>query len=421
MAKSLRNLTVLVIDNGLFCCTAQRLARDVKKVYYYTPWEESFPRMNRGYIGYGLPEIERVDSIFGKHMDEADLVVFPDIYFGELQHYLVSQGKKCFGPGLGEMLEIRRDGMKSIQDGLDLPVNKWWKLSGIDSLRKFLKSHNDIWVKINKFRGTFESFFSKNYTWSEPRLDEVEQKLGPFKKITEFIVEENLPDRIEVGCDFYTVNGQFPKLFMIGEEIKDKAYVGVVKKDTEFPSWVTDFNTAIAPVLDSFDYSGLMSTELRVGKDKKPYMIDFCARQASPPGELYIELYKNFTDIVWNVANGKIIEPQVLGKYGAEVLIHSLWADKGWQPVQIPKDLKPFIKLRNPTMIDGSMYVIPQSCGLPEIGAVIGWGDSYQEAVDMCKDIAKEIEGFYLDVQVSAFDDVEEELEKADKMGLSWI
>lgn len=418
---SVDNLTILVIDNGLFVETACRLAKDVKQCYYYTPWEDSFPKMNRAYIGYGLEGIERVDSPFGKCLDEADLVVFPDIYFGALQSRLESMGKKCFGAGYGEVLETSRDGTKELMKSLGLPVAKWWKVTGVKALRDLLKEHKDVFVKINKFRGMFETFYSKNYKISEPQLDEIEHKLGAFKYITEFIVEENLKDCVEVGCDFYTVGGKFPNTFLAGMEIKDKAYLGVVRNAKDFPEWLTHFNDTISPTLDALDYKGLMSTEIRVGKDKKGYMIDLCARQASPPGELYQEMYTNFTDIVWNVANGKIIEPAVQAKYGAEALIHSPWADHNWQPISFPKEYREYVKLRNGCKINGQYYVIPQDTGLPEVGAVWGFGDTKEEAIDMVKEIAKSVDGFFVEVKTEAFDNVEEELEKHADLGLAWM
>jgi len=419
--KDVAGLTVLVIDDGPQVELACRLARDVAKVYYYSFWEDPFPTMNRGLVGYGLEGIERVDSPFGYALDQADLVVFPGIYTGDLQSYLQQQGKPCFGAGLGEILEVSRDGTKQLMKELQLPVNKWWKVVGVPALRKFLKSHKDVYVKVNKYRGTFESFYSKNYELSEPKIDEAEYRLGALKNLIEFVVEEKLDDCIEVGCDFYSAGGKFPNSFLAGAEIKDKSYLGVFKNRDKFPPYMTQFNDAIAPTLQMLGYQGLLSTELRVGKDKKPYMIDLCCRQASPPGELYQEFYNNFTDIVWNCANGIVIEPQPLGKYGAEVRICSSWAATNCQPIMFPKEYRELIKLCNAVCVDGKYYTIPQGYEMSEIGAVIGWGDTWQEATEMVKEVAKSIEGVGIEIKTDSFNQVDEEIEKAEKMGLAWL
>ncbi len=63
---SLKNETVLVCCAPLFVSLAERLARDFKKVYLYTPTSGSFVTMNAGLVGSGMEGVEKVDSIFGK-------------------------------------------------------------------------------------------------------------------------------------------------------------------------------------------------------------------------------------------------------------------------------------------------------------------------------------------------------------------
>lgn len=419
--KPVKDLTVLVIDDGPQVELACRIARDVDKCYYYSMWEDSFPILNRGCIGYGLEGIERVDSPFGPHLDNSDLVVFPGIYTGDLQVYLQERGKLCFGAGLGEILETSRDGTKILMEELELPTNKWWKIVGTPELRKFLRSHKNVHVKVNKYRGTFESFFSESYELSAPKMDEADYKLGALKHIIEFVVEEDLPNRIEIGCDFYTYRGVFPNSFLAGVEIKNKSYLGVFKKKEEFPQYLTEFNDKISETLKLVGYQGFLSTELRVGKDKKSHMIDLCCRQASPPGELYQEFYTNITEIIWNCANGIILDPISVGKYGAQARIYSEWAETNCQPIEFPKEYKNLVKLSNSVYINKKYYVIPQYYKLGEVGSVIGWGDSWQEAVAMVQEVAKSIKGIEIEIKTDSFDKVDEEIEKADKMGLSWI
>ena len=117
---NLANVKCLVVDNGLFVDLAVRLARDFGKVWYYTPWEQSFPLMNHGRIGEGLEEIERVRSVFGKHFNDVDLFVFPDIFHADLQDYLVGQGKRVWG-GRGTAKSWRRNGK---------PAGRSWRSSG---------------------------------------------------------------------------------------------------------------------------------------------------------------------------------------------------------------------------------------------------------------------------------------------------
>jgi hypothetical protein len=420
------DVVALVVDNGLFVEIAMKLAQTYKKVYYYVPWESAFAKMNLGMIGTGLEGIEVVDSIYGSHFDNVDLFVFPDIYFGHEQEMLEKMGKKVGGSRSGECLELKREGMKEILKALDMPVGKFTHIKGMANLRAFLKEKDGqvFHVKIDKWRGTFETFRVDSYKDVEPKLDEVEFNLGAFKHVIEFTIEEDLPDRVEVGTDCWAITDdqgkcQYPEHLISGIEIKDVGFASIFKKYSDIPEVVTRFNERMKPVFAAYNWRGFVSTEVRVGKDMKPYMIDLCARAPSPPNEIYQEQYSNLADCVWAGANGIVIEPQATAKYGAEIMLHSSWADKGWQPVSFPDELRDRVKLRNATKIDGVYYAIPQACGLPEIGAVIGLGDTLQEALDDAVDNAKQISGYYLDAKMGAIDDIKEQCEKLEELGLN--
>jgi hypothetical protein len=422
--KDPSDVVALVVDNGLFVEIAIKLAKTFKKVYYYVPWESAFAKMNLGMIGTGLEGIEVVDSIYGPHWDSLDLVVFPDIYFGHEQEMIEKAGKKVWGSRLGECLELQREGMKEILKALDLPVGKFTHIKGMANLRAFLKENEDVYVKIDKYRGTFETFHSANYKEVEPKLDEVEFNLGAFKNIIEFTVEEALKDCVEVGTDAWAItddNGvcHYPEHTISGIEIKDVGFASIFKKYKDIPEIVTRFNERVKPVLAAYNWRGFISTEVRINKEYKPWMIDLCGRAPSPPNELYQEQYANLADCVWAGANGIVVEPEATAKYGAEIMLHSSWADKGWQPVSFPEELRDRVKLRNATCIDGVYYAIPQACGLPEVGAVIGLGDTLEEALDDATANAEQVTGYYLEAKMGAIEDIKKQCEKLDELGIN--
>lgn len=415
----LRKKTVMVIDNGLFVSLGIRIAQDFGKVYYCCPsWVDAFPKMNKAMIGHGFEEIEVVEDIQGDHFDDIDLFVFPDVYFGHLQEWLESEGRLVWGARMGEELELARDSTKRLMKELGLPVGPWSKINGMDKLREFLQENKNQYVKVNKFRGILETFFSKDYRSVEPKLDEVEYQLGAFKETVDFIVEENLADKVEIGIDAYTVDGQFPSKLLAGIEVKDAGYVAMFNDYDKLPKELTDFDKALAPTLKAYGYRGFYSTEIRAGKDHIPYMIDFCSRAGSPPSELYQEFYKNISEIIWNGANGIVTDPVPEAKYGAELLIHSEWADKNFQPVDFPEDIRRFVKLRSATKIKGRYFVIPQAVGLPEIGATIGWGDTLKAAMQMAEDVASQVEGYYIKIPKESFEEAQGEIAKLEEFGI---
>ena len=778
--KDPKDVVCIMVDNGIFGHFAERLAKTYKKVYLVTPWISAFPKYNLTHVGYGVENVHIVDSIYGPHFLEADLFFYPDIYFGPEQEHLISLGKKVWGCRTGECLELSRRGMKSILTALDLPVGKFAHIVGMDNLRAYLKEHNNVHVKIDKHRGSFETFKSTNYDHVMPKLDEIECSLGAFKKIVEFTVEDDLPDCVELGTDAFAITDadgvcQYPSKLISGIEIKDVGFLAKYTKYTDLPKQLTEFNEAVKPVLAAYDWRGFFSTEVRIAQGGKNYMIDFCfdsetevlthdgwklfanttasdafatlnlekleteyqqasryieypyqgkmihisnrkksieclvtpeheilrtdrgknrifkeradsltdkgfiprvapyyggsdepffvlpayhhewdfigqyghkictkakdcpevkipikdwaafmgwylsegstsnsyvtqisqtklvaeceevldrlpfdfdydgnmfrcsnvqlatylkkyglcdkkyipdyirhakkdvieafllafsmgdgsyltdrdkyytsskvmadqlqelifktgklaniharktkgtqttgfvknytrkhdmyvlevhdsftdfwfetqarksqyinevdydgtvhcvtvpngtlyvrrkgkpfwacncARAPSPPGELYCEMYSNLPEVVWAGANGILLEPESEFSHGVELMLHSSFADKGFQPISFPKEIERFVKIRNHCVIDDVHYAIPQAVGLPECGAVIGMGNSIEEAMDHAVENAEQVTGYYLEAKTGAIDDIKKQLDIMDERGLNYF
>jgi hypothetical protein len=425
--KDPKDVVAFVIENGLFTSLALKLAKTYKKVYYYTPWETAFARINTGRIGYGFEDenLYLVDSVWGPHMDEADIVIFPDIYLGPLQEHLVSIGKKVWGARTGDCLELQRVGMKEILDILDLPVGKFEVVKGVNNLRAYIKANPGGYVKIDKWRGLMETFHASSYEDVEPLLDSLEQKLGPFKTEIEFCFEEPLPDRVEFGTDCWAItdeNGkcQYPKNLISGLEIKDVGYAGIFTKYADLPECTTRFNERIKPVLAEYGYRGFLSTEVRIGKDHEPFMIDLTCRAPSPPSELFQEMYANLAECIWAGANGIVIEPEAVKPYGAEILLKSSWAECNWQPISFPEEISQWVKIRNACQIDGRHYAVPQQpVGLAECGAVIGLGDTLEEACEKALEHAAQVKGYYLEASTQCIDAIKEQIAKMEEYNLS--
>lgn len=414
--KKYESKCVCVYDFGTFVGMAERLAKDFGRVLYFSPWASSFPSKKLSMIGYGLVEVERVDN-FWDYIDEVDLFCFPDILSSDIQVHLRNIGKRVWGSFKGEELETDRVGIRELMTKLGLPVAKYEVIKGIDNLRLYLKEHNNVWVKVSIFR-EWETFKSINYKYIEWKLNEIEQILGSVKTITEFLVEEDLPNKAEIGYDGYCIDGKYPSKSIFGLEIKDCAYVSIFKDYKDFPKQVTDFNERISDLMKECGYRNFFSTEVRVGKDGKGYMTDAACRNGSPPNELMQYTFQNFSDIVWEGSGGKVIDPIPENKYSAEVIIHCNWAERNWLPVQYPKKFKDNLKFRNVTAIDGQHYIVPQYVGLPEIGAITTTGKTLDEAMGKIEEIADEIKGYYIEVPVDGLDKAKKEIEKLKSFGI---
>ena len=163
-----------------------------------------------------------------------------------------------------------------------------------------------------------------------------------------------------------------------------------------------------------------MRTEIRVGKDKIPYMIDFTARQPSPPGEIYLELIENISEVIYYGADGILIEPKYAAKYAGEVMINSTAAENGWLDISFPDKIRRWVKLRNLCIIDGIYSIIPRHKDFNNIGAVIAIGDSIDEVVKKAQKYCEQIEGEDIECKLKDIQPLMDIIEKGKKIGLSF-
>lgn len=415
----LSSKTVLICCAPIFASMAERLARDFGKVFLCVPHSANFPTMNAGMVGFGLPGVTKIDSVFGPHFDSIDLFIFPDLNHATLQVQLEKMGKRVWGARYGEELELYREVCKEQMENLGLPVQPWRLLTGVDQLREHLKKTPNQHIKINKWRGVTESFFAPKYELVESKIDALAHDLGAFKSILQFIVEDDLPDRVEIGLDTFCIDGLYPDTTLAGIEVKDLGYVGQVVKWDDIPEPLRRWNEKMAPLFRRAGSRTNLSNEIRIGEDKVPYMIDATIRMPSPPSELMQELVTNYSEVIWEGADGKLVEPVMAAKWGVEVILKSSWAEKNHLHVSIPKEFENFVKLYNTCMVDGKRYVIPQDEEMSEIGAVVGYGETIEDAIEMVEEIGKSIEAYGLKFGLGPVDAAKEQIEEIEEIGVS--
>jgi hypothetical protein len=407
----LYNQTVCVVDNGLFTSLAETLAPSFLRTYYYSSWEQSFPRSNAMLLGEGLNGVQRIQSIWPL-IDEIDLFVFPDILHGQLQLYLQKIGKRVWGSRDAENLELLRAKSKQWLADLGLEVGPYKRLVGMKALRGHLLVNDDRFVKVSKTRGDMETFHAASYDLVETRLDELDHAFGAKKDQIEFVVEEPIDAKTEVGFDGFTIDGRYPSQALYGVEKKDAGYVGEVVPYLGLPESVRSVNAKLSPLFRQLNYRGFWSSEIRVTDDGVPYLIDPCCRMASPPGELYQYLVENLAEIIWNGSKGNLVEPIYRNKYGAQLVLKSGWAEQHWQPVEFPPEIADQVKLHYETVIDGRHYYVPQQIEMPEIGSVVAGGHTREEAMANVIAAAEQIKGYDIKFDASSLDEASKQMDE---------
>lgn len=411
---NLSDKSVLVVDRGLFVSLAERLVGQFGKVGFFAYWESGFTDGRELVLGQGLEGITR-ERYFEKVYRDYDLLVFPDVYDGWMVKDLREHGFRVWGSGLGAELETLRWKTKERFKELGLPVNEAYRVEGVTALRKWLQEHETEggwYVKVSLLRGLGETWHAANYAQSKAFLDDFEAKNGALSQVIHFIVEAPIPDADEVGYDGYCVDGQFPSVSMYGWEIKDCAYLGKVSPYADLPPEVRRVNDALSPVMAELQYRNFFSTELR-----NEYCIDPSCRHASPAGEVLVENIENLGEILWEGAEGRLVDPVFKHQYGAQIILSSEWSRDHWQLVQFPEEIRPFVKLYNHCRINGEDYTVPQFIPhydrMAEIGSVVALGDTPEDAISLCKDRAEQVKGFKVKFESDSLDLALDEMERA--------
>ena len=370
--KEASQVTACVIDHGLFLPLALKLAKTYKRVLYHTPWEKGFPLLNDCIIGDGFDEIERCNDIW-RVKNDVDLFIFPDIQHSGLQLELESQGKAVWGSRSGDSLEINREKFHRILGEIGLKVPQFTEVRGLDELRKYLADKEDKYIKMSKFRGSFESYHWRSQDFDAGILDVWAVRFGPAQNLVRFIVCEPIETPLEIGGDTYCVDGHWPSLMLHGDEQKDKGYLGTVTKREDMPEQIQAVLEAFSPVLEEYRYRNQWSMELR-----DDVFIDPCCRGGLPSTGAQMETWENLSEIIWHGAHGELVEPIPVEEYVAEVILTMKSEKQSWGKTRIPAELEDACKFGGCCKIDGAICFPPDDSHGEEIGWLVVTGPTIE-------------------------------------------
>lgn len=415
--------TICFIDNGLFFSFCQLIARAFKKAYYYSPYASAFVHSRVLTVGRGFPDIEKTRTPLAlADSGKIDLFACFDLFHDDLQVHLAKQGHRVWGARWGEELELFRWETRQVLKDVGLPTLPAEHVVGMKALRSYLKANKDKWIKNsmnNGGRADMETWHHETYDLSEPRLDQFEYDLGALKHVYEFIVEDSYPKAVEIGFDGFCIDGQYPSVAMTAYEVKGVGMIGTLVNYPQLSAPVRTVNEKLAPIFKGYDYRGFLSTEIRWGKEKKPYLIDPCCRAGSPSNELLQCMIGNWPEIVWHGAEGKVIQPKQLYKFGAVAMAYAEQSGTNWQAVNYPKSIEQWVKMRNPTIIEGQRYAVPQ--GQPQnIAGIVGAGNTLEDAIQMMVDNAKQVKGDRVTIELGSIDKAIDVIEKGREYGIDF-
>lgn len=416
--KDTKDVTAVVFDHGMFMPLAVRLAKEFKQVYYHTPCEKGFPDVKEWVLGDGSSVIHRCDyPLDTSFLQEVDLFVFPDIQHGRLQRYLEDMGFPVWGSRRADELESMKGVWYRKLKELGLKVPKHEVVKGLDNLRSVLMDRDNLYIKINRYRKTMDTWHHIDWAQSRLIVDDLAKKLGPMQDFINFYVLDPIDTDLEGGLDTFCIDGQWPKDVVMGYECKNKAYLATVLPFKEAPEEFRFANEAIADTLKEYRYRNFFSTEVRVSGEHK-YFIDPTLRLASPAGECELDLYTNLGDIVWHGANGDLVDPVIHAPFAGESFINHTGDQKEWRALRVPESVKENVKLYANVEIDGVNYFPP---GDEEtLGAITATGETLEEVISTIGEVSEELKENAIEVDMAPFAELLKEIRSAEDEGIEF-
>jgi hypothetical protein len=380
--KPLSEMVVLVKDSGgLGIEHAVAMGKAVKECIYFNTWQDGFCESKKYFMGRGFENIKKT-LYFDDEVDRADLIMYPDIGYGDNAARFRKEGKVVFGAGDAEKFENHRFAFRALQKkiGLYPAPYKTYQAKGIDDLISYLQKHPKQYVKVdNAFRGDCESFPADTYESVKSHIDYLRVKFGPFSDVLPFVVEDMIDSKAEIGIDGF-FSGELIRPSLWGIEA-GKCYLG--RFDQVVPPALEDCISKLGPELKKRNYRGAISTENRMLSKDKSVMIDPTCRFPFNLSVGYTEWFKNYAELVYKVANGEPVTIQPKAKYvGGAPLYFS--CEEEWVEINFPKSLRDEgkIKFRECAKKGGKYYAIR---GCNSAAFIISWGNSIEQVFNDIK------------------------------------
>jgi hypothetical protein len=413
LMDNLKEKTVVVYDYGNNISLADRLSREFGRVLLYVPWEMSMPESTRLAVGDGIERVERVLDFFDPEVLKSDLFVFPDIYDGDLQEDLVSRGKRVWGARSAEDYEYKRELFSKTLKEVGLLVSPYKVIVGTMALKRHLMQNKDLWIKV-EMRGDGETWHHENWPLSRRKMEALEYKYGPIKELIRFTVCESISTTTEVAYDGFMVTSpaglpQFSNYGFLGYEDKSMSHILTATLYDEFPEEAKTVNEKFAPKLAERMFRSAWGTEIKIADDGNNYFLDATCRQPEPPGSIIMEMVKNIGEFMYHGADGNLVDLEIEKPFGVQVMLYSAWAKTNWLTVDVPDEIKRWVKLYNYCECDGSFQVVPDegtsrpdAIGNEQVGSVVGLGETIADAIDAVKENCESVEGFDVTKQIES-------------------
>jgi hypothetical protein len=109
--------------------------------------------------------------------------------------------------------------------------------------------------------------------------------------------------------------------------------------------------------------------------------------------------------------------PRPAKKYGVQINLSSQWYEDYPLPVQFPKELDQWVKLKNARKVADGYELIPNDAD-GYMGAVVAIGDDLDATIKECIERAEQVECEDASFEVGCFDNIKKSIEAGKKFGI---
>jgi hypothetical protein len=262
-------------------------------------------------------------------------------------------------------------------------------------LREHLRTNDEKFIKISRFRGDWETLHWTNYEEMEGTLDAYAVRFGCLKEQIAFYVFDKIDSTVEDGVDAWCVAGQWPQTILHAIECKDKALIGQMMKFDDLPEEVRKVSDAFAPVLDLLmgGTGGMkFSTEVRITEAGESFFIDPTCRFGSPPSQGECLLIKNLAEIVARGAHGELVEPEFEEEFVVQANV-TLDGDRNdWNAFKLSPAIEEALKGGFCCQVDGKLCLTPiTEYHSQEVGYLCATGKTMKAAIDKLRKLQGEL------------------------------
>jgi len=404
---------ILVVDTNLGLEHARRFGQDGYTTYYAVVHGQPYPKMQDEICGYGFSDVRKIWD-WGEGLEKgANIIVFTDSGFGHLASWLRKEGYYVIGAdGKSERLELDRVYVRKVlqQLGIDVPPGK--VVRGVKQVVEAVRNaRGKVFVKINRYRGTVETFGTDDPAEAEAILSR-----GAFKILGDnvtFVVENELKG-VEIGVDAWFNGRQF--IPIVAETIEYQGCGNTTKFVKLQDSIWYDVLKRLEPWLAKNGYVGMFCLE-GFYDGKTIYVTDITPRFSYICSYAYPKVIKNYTEFMIGVAKGSDITPEPLGKYSVQIGVYTDDPNT-WRVIHYNRDDTEWIAYRRVIKRDDDIWFVP---GDYVVAVGISAADDLKTAMKQAIERASAVETSNIYCQGKEFEVyLNDVLSKAKKLGYTF-